>query len=227
MKRYEFHCHTGFSPDATWAPLEMIRCALDRGQAAIALTDHVGVSNVESVLTALLSERESARAWPEIEVFVGVEITHVPPVLIPEVAARARRAGAEIILVHGETLVEPVAPGTNHAAVSCPDVDILAHPGLISKEDAELAARNDVFLELSARRGHSLTNGHVAQGARDTGARLILNTDAHQPEDLISAEFASRIALGAALSDSEATQLLAENPERLLARLRPRSALSK
>ncbi|NIV31534.1 MAG: PHP domain-containing protein, partial [Anaerolineae bacterium] len=65
------------------------------------------------------------------------------------------------------------------AAVGCGDVDILAHPGLITLEETELAARNGVFLELSARPAHAPANGHVAKMARLAGAKLIVNSDNH------------------------------------------------
>ena len=66
------------------------------------------------------------------------------------------------MVVHGETLVEPVEEGTNHEAIMA-GVDILAHPGLISEEDVRLAKERKVLLEISARKGHSLSNGHVAR----------------------------------------------------------------
>ena len=44
-----------------------------------------------------------------------------------------------------------------------------------------LAAKKGVYLEISARKGHSLSNGHVAAMATETGARLVINTDAHEP----------------------------------------------
>lgn len=211
MRRIEFHSHTSLSGDGTWAPLEMIRCAREMDHQVIALTDHVGVSNVEYVIEKLLEEREAARAWDGIDVLVGVEITHVPANQIAKTARRAREAGAEIILIHGETLAEPVEPGTNRAAVGCLDVDILAHPGLITDKEAQIAAQNNIHLEITARKDHSLTNGYVVQMARKVGAKLVLNTDAHQPTDLISMEKARKIALGATLSQSEVERVVTEN----------------
>jgi histidinol phosphatase-like PHP family hydrolase len=122
-----------------------------------------------------------------------------------------------LIVIHGETLAEPVAPGTNRAALEA-DIDILSHPGLITREDAALAHKRGVFLELSARKGHSLANGHVAQVAREVGAPLIVNTDSHAPGDLITREQAERVARGAGLSDAEVTALFA-NVETLARRL--------
>jgi histidinol phosphatase-like PHP family hydrolase len=121
-------------------------------------------------------------------------------------------------VVHGETPVEPVAPGTNRAAVECPDVDILAHPGFISEEDAALAASNSVTLELTSRGGHSLTNGHVARVARLTGAQLVVNTDTHAPSDLLDQAGARLVALGAGLSEEEAVAALTTTPWGLVSR---------
>jgi len=82
--------------------------------------------------------------------------------------------GAEIVVVHGETIVEPVIKGTNWSAVNCPEVDILAHPGLITDEEVEIAKDNDIALEISSRRGHCLGNGHVAKLALEVGADLVV-----------------------------------------------------
>lgn len=222
MERHEFHSHTSLSSDGMWAPPEMIRSARDLGQTSIALTDHASLSNFESILESLLIEREAAKAWGDIEVFVGLEITHVPAKHIAGMAKKARRAGAEVILVHGETLSEPVEPGTNRASVECQDIDILAHPGLISEEDASLAMQNGIFLEITAKRGHSLTNGHVAKVAQHVGASMLVNTDAHDPADLITAERAIQIALGAGIPNNEALKIVNENAKTLIHRIRNR-----
>jgi putative hydrolase len=122
--------------------------------------------------------------YQEIELLAGVELTHVPPALIPDLVKKARDLGAQIVLVHGETIVEPVAAGTNHAAIMG-GVDILAHPGLITPQDAALAAEKNVCLEITTRKGHSLTNGHVLSLARQYKAALVINNDAHSGSDLV------------------------------------------
>jgi len=114
----------------------------------------------------------------------------------------ARRLGIPYVVVHGETIAEPVEPGTNRAAIEG-GADILAHPGLISEEDVIRAKEKGVLLEISARKGHSLTNGHVARLAKKVGARLILDTDSHSPSDLIDDDKALKIALGAGLSHED------------------------
>ncbi|MFQ5795243.1 MAG: histidinol phosphate phosphatase domain-containing protein [Candidatus Bipolaricaulia bacterium] len=217
----EFHVHT-LRSDGEYMPVEMIRYALVNGFEALALTDHASHSNVEEVVEVALAEKEATVDWG-IEVIVGVEVTHVSVTRLDEVIARARRAGAELILVHGETLVEPVEPGTNRAAIENPDVDILAHPGLIAPEEAEIAAGNGVFLELSAGRTHGLANGHVARMAAAAGAELLVNSDAHNPDGLVPIEEKRRIALGAGLTEAQARRVVEENPKQLLEQLKSKN----
>jgi histidinol phosphatase-like PHP family hydrolase len=131
-----------------------------------------------------------------------VELTHVIPTQIRELAAEARSLGASIVIVHGETIVEPVVAGTNLAALNSP-IDILAHPGLLTEEEARLAAERGIFLEVTARKGHSLTNGHVVKTARKYNAGLVLNTDSHSPRDLIDLEMARKVAKGAGMDEAE------------------------
>jgi histidinol phosphatase-like PHP family hydrolase len=167
---------------------------------------------VGKVIDAVMDIRDN---W-DIEIIPGAEITHAPAEIIPKLARMARKKGAEIIVVHGETLVEPVIEGTNWSAVNCPDVDVLAHPGLITREEAEIAGENDITLEISARRGHSLGNGHVVQMALEVGTNLVVNTDTHAPGDLIDYEMASKIAIGAGLPKKLLSNVLKDNPQSIL-----------
>ena len=148
-----------------------------------------------------------------------VELTHVPPSKIGEAAKRAKSLGARIVIVHGETITEPVQEGTNRAALECPDVDILAHPGLLTEKDARLAAQRGILLELSARKGHSLTNGHVARMALRTDAQLVVDSDAHAPQDLLTETIAVAVARGAGLTPQSAKIALQANPQELIGRL--------
>ncbi|HUV61592.1 MAG TPA: histidinol phosphate phosphatase domain-containing protein [Thermoplasmata archaeon] len=216
-RRCDFHTHTVFS-DGLLLPMELIRRAAVADHRAIAITDHASFSNIDWVVRDVAKDCARAEAW-DIDAIPGVEITHVPVKYIDEAVKLARDSGAEIVVVHGETPVEPVEQGTNHAAVSNPDVDILAHPGIISEEDARKAAANGVFLELSCRRGHSTANGHVASVARVAGAQILVNTDAHAPEDLSSMATATSIAKGAGLDADSIRQALVTNPESLLRKL--------
>lgn len=215
---HDFHTHT-FLSDGVLSPMEQARRAVVNGYRTLGMTDHVGVGGVTDLIAALRQDREIIeRYWP-IQVVVGVELTHVPAEAIHEAAAFARAQGAEIIVVHGETPVEPVPAGTNHASIASGLVDILAHPGFLTEVDARLAADNDVFIEITARRGHSLTNGHVARLAREAGAQMIVNSDAHEPSDLLTPDFQRAVALGAGVPHALLESILVGNPSLLRERV--------
>ena len=215
---YDFHTHT-FLSDGVLTPIELIRRAHHIGYEVIAITDHVGPGNMEFILKTLIKDCEMAsRRW-DILALPGVEITHAPKEDIDLLAREARAMGAKVVNVHGETIVEPVEPGTNLAAASSQHVDILAHPGLITLEEARTAVRNGVFLEVSARRGHGFANGHVVRVAQESGARMVLSSDAHAPEDLLTREFAMKVALSAGLDEEDAYALLETGPRELLAKV--------
>lgn len=218
MPLYDFHSHSFFS-DGALLPMELIRRAQFNGYTALAITDHASASNIEELVEKIA--RDCALAWDEwgFQVLPGVELTHCPPRAIAGLAARAKRAGAKIVVIHGETLVEPVPPGTNRASVECPDVDILGHPGLLSEEEAALAAQNSVFLEITSRRGHCLGNGNTVVLGRAAGAKFLVNSDTHSPGDLHTEAFARTVALGAGLTPEEADTAMFGSPQLLLARV--------
>ncbi|MHC1594710.1 MAG: histidinol phosphate phosphatase domain-containing protein [Methanotrichaceae archaeon] len=205
----DLHTHTVFS-DGELLPAELIRRAETKGYRAIGITDHVDFSNVEFVISNV-SKIKTLEDVLDMKILVGVEITHVPPPKMERLILLARRLGAEIIVVHGETPIEPVSPGTNRAALEM-DVDILAHPGFITHEEADLARENDVCLEVTARAGHNITNGHVVRMATASGAKLVVNTDAHGPDDLIDRKRAVLIAMGAGLTEEKATEIVTHHP---------------
>lgn len=202
----DLHMHSLFS-DGELLPAEIVRRLEDMGYSCVAITDHVDPSNLDFVVPRLAAVAGDLNKAQGVRVIPGAEITHVPPKMIASVAAKARELGARIVVVHGETIVEPVAQGTNREAILAA-VDILAHPGLLSVEDARLAADRGVYLEISARHGHSLTNGHVAAVAQDYGAKLVLNSDAHSPHDFMTRHFAQMIAQGAGLGEKAFEQML-------------------
>lgn len=193
----DLHTHSFFS-DGELIPSELIRRAEVIGYKAIAITDHVDASNIDLVVPKIVQAIRKLREYLSIEVLPGAEITHAPPQTIPDLVKEARLLGAKIVVVHGETLVEPVRPGTNRAAIEA-GADILAHPGLISEEDLLFAKEKGVTLEITSRKGHSLSNGYVAKEAVRLGVRLCINTDSHSPSDLITKEFASKILLGSGI----------------------------
>ena len=201
----DLHTHSIFS-DGELIPSELVRRAKVAGYRGIAITDHGDHSNVDFIIPRLVKICEILSSAFDIMAIPGIELTHVPPAYLSELANESRSLGARIILVHGETIAEPVPPGTNLAALKSA-IDFLAHPGLITEEEALLAAKKDIFLEITTRSGHSLTNGHVLKTARKCGARLILNTDSHAPCDLTSRDRAEKIAAGAGMTELEVSAM--------------------
>lgn len=214
---YDFHTHT-FLSDGVLSPIELIRRCIVNGYSALGISDHVSASTLERVIREVRLDAElAARHW-NFPVLVGVELTHVPAASIAVLAKRAKELGADYVVVHGESPVEPVEPGTNRAAASCPAVDILAHPGLLTAEEAAAAAETGVLIEITAKDGHSLGNGRVVQVCRETGARLIVNSDSHLPGQILTPEFARKVALAAGLTVAELPEVLERNPQALLQR---------
>jgi len=207
----DLHTHSIFS-DGVLVPSELVRRAVMKGYEVIAITDHADASNIDFIIPRVATAcRELSKRW-NIKALPGIELTHIPPETFAELTQRGRALGAMIVVAHGETLVEPVHPGTNRAAIEA-RVDILAHPGLITKEDAALAARNGVCLEITTRKGHSLSNGHVARIAGEAGVKLVIDTDSHEPGDLVTDDFARSVLLGAGLNSEQIAVALRNSRE--------------
>jgi histidinol phosphatase-like PHP family hydrolase len=215
----DLHTHTTFS-DGVLIPVELARRAKVAGYQALAFTDHADASNYAFILENVRRLTEGYGHFLGIEVFAGVELTHLPPGLIAEFVAKARQAGAKLVVVHGETVVEPVAQGTNLAAIEA-GADILAHPGLIAEQEVELAAARGVALEISTRKGHSLGNGRLVALARRFGAKLVVNNDAHEPGDLVSEALRRAVAFGAGMTPEEYARAEANSREIVQRMLRP------
>lgn len=204
----DLHTHTFFS-DGALVPAEHLRRVEILGYKAVAITDHADSSNLDFIIPRMVKVANDLNPHSKTRLLPGIELTHVPPALIPALTRQARELGALVVVVHGETPVEPVIPGTNLAAIEA-GVDVLSHPGFISEEEVILAADKGVMLELSGRKGHSLTNGHVARLALDAGAKLVVNADAHDPGDFLTAEMAKKVAMGAGLTGKDYEKIRAD-----------------
>ncbi len=201
----DLHTHSLFS-DGDLLPTELVRRCEVAGYRCLVIADHADASLLDFTVPRLAKLCKELQGSVSVKVKPGVELTHVRPEHFKRLTAEARRLGAEVVVAHGETLVEPVIPGTNRAAIEA-GVDVIGHPGLISMADARLAAKKGVCLEISGRKGHCFANGHVASVARATGAPLTFGSDSHSPEDLVPREFGEKIALAAGLTPAEVRRL--------------------
>ncbi|MDR1613613.1 MAG: histidinol phosphate phosphatase domain-containing protein [Planctomycetota bacterium] len=204
---FDYHMHTIIS-DGDLIPAELIRRGEIAGYRILGISDHSDLATIASQLPVIAGAAKAENVNGRVRVLAGTEITHVRPGQILEAVRMAREVGAQYVMVHGETLSEPVAPGTNRAAIEA-GVDILAHPGLIDPDDVRLASERGVFLEISGRRGHSLANGHVAKLAHKYGAKLIFGSDTHTVGDVPTRSFAHRICRAAGLDETAALEMFA------------------
>ncbi|ADI74506.1 PHP domain protein [Methanohalobium evestigatum Z-7303] len=202
----DLHTHTVFS-DGELIPSELVRRAVVTGYEAIAITDHADYTNFEQLVDVAEKAKYLEDVY-DIKILSGVELTHVPPAKIEPLVEKSRKKGADIVVVHGETVTEPVISGTNSTVVELGEVDILSHPGLITQDDVQKAYDNDICLEITSRKGHNITNGHVAKLGLEVGATMVVNTDTHGPDDLITTEMARKIAMGSGLDEKQADEIL-------------------
>ncbi len=201
----DLHTHTYLS-DGALGPAELVRRAETAGYRAIGITDHVDASNLDSTLSALVQFARETQPFLKVRVIPGVELTHVPPGQIAGLVRRARQLGARLVVLHGETVCEPVALGTNRAGIEA-GVDIIAHPGIISEEEVRLAVSSGVHLEVSTRFSHGLGNGRIVSLAREAGALLVINSDAHEAGDLLTPNWRERVAFGSGLTADEVERI--------------------
>lgn len=197
----DLHTHTFFS-DGALVPAEHLRRVEVLGYEAVAITDHADSSNLDFIIPRIVRVAEELNPYFTTRLLPGIELTHVPPALIADLTKKARDLGALVVVVHGETPVEPVVPGTNKAAIDA-RVDVLSHPGFVTVDEMQSAYDNNVMIELSGRKGHSLTNGHIVNIGRQAGVKFVVNADAHEPGDFLTVEMAEKVGLGAGLSRDE------------------------
>lgn len=201
----DLHTHTLFS-DGTLLPSEIVCRAKKLGYIAIALTDHIDFSNMDFVVPRINSICKQLSKYYKLKVIPGAEITYVPIPLIAKAVQKVRKLGTKIVIVHGETLSEPVPPGTNKAGILS-GCDILAHPGKISPENVALAAKYNVCLEITSRKAHKITNQHIYRLAKKYHTKMVFNTDAHQPEDLIDIKAIKKILSQANIAYDDFAQM--------------------
>ena len=215
--RCDFHTHS-FLTDGVLLPIEQLRRAYVHGHVGYGITDHISLSNL-GIIPKLIEDCKLATKHWEILALPGVEVTHVPIKAIEEVVEKSVEKGALIVVIHGQTIAEPVEPGTNLIAAKCKNADILAHPGLLTKDVADLCKKNDVFVEITSNKTHSITNGHVARIGKESKVKFIQNTDSHSPSDMKNYEEGEEILLAAGFTKRETETILQENIREFLTRI--------
>ncbi|HOK40094.1 MAG TPA: histidinol phosphate phosphatase domain-containing protein [bacterium] len=216
----DLHTHT-FLSDGILSPSELIIQAISKGYKAVAITDHCDYSNYKMIIPMVIEvcQKFNNSSLYNIRCIPGIELTYVLPEHIPAMIEEVRLLGAKLVVVHGETPVEPVPVGTNHAAI-IGKADILAHPGLIDENDVQLAIKNNVNLEITSRQGHSLANGHLAQLVKKYDCQnTVIDTDSHKDTDLITKQTAIKILQCAGFNNAEIKKIF-DNSEKIILNLK-------
>ncbi len=198
----EPHIHIGLG-QGDLSPLEALRIAEKAGLHAVILLLR---GDWLSFLPRVRKEVKNSSLFCQVEAFVGVELVHVPPPLLPDAVHAARAAGAPFVAVHGEgaTLVQstvPVTEGTNLAAVLA-EADMLVHPGLVDEPVAKAAAERGVFLEISTYPAHAFANAQITHVAQLTGAPLLWGANAHTAADFPTLFCRDQVAAGALIAEN-------------------------
>lgn len=215
--RGDLHTHSNWS-DGRNEIAVMARAAMERGRTYIALTDHTQSLTIAGGLTP---ERFKARAV-EIDrvngelqgfrVLNGAEVDILPDgtLDLPDDCL----ASLEVVVASVHTALDQpkdvITQRVLHAMRS-PHVDVLAHPtsrrldrrGETSLDiDAVIAeaVRTGTALEINSSPMRLDLNDTWARRAREAGALLAIDTDAHYPVEYDSARFGCAIARRAGLT---------------------------
>ena len=118
----DLHTHSLFS-DGELVPAEHVRRVEILGYSAIAITDHADSSNMDFIIPRIVQVAADLNQYTKTLLIPGIELTHVPPEMMADLTAKARELGAKVVVGHGETVVEPVRPGSNKAALEAGSED--------------------------------------------------------------------------------------------------------
>jgi DNA polymerase (family 10) len=194
--RGDLHTHSEWSDGAATID-EMVAAADEYGHEYLAVTDHAsgpgilsGVGLDDDELRKQIARIESVAANADIEVFAGVEAN----IEADGGVSVGDDVLADLDLVVAAPHSDLSGEGTDRLAEAArhPEVDILGHPtgrrlnrregmDLDIEELATVAADHDTALEVNANPGRLDLSGHAVKQAREAGATIAIDTDAHDP----------------------------------------------
>jgi len=96
---YDLHTHTTLT-DGEMIPAELVRRMAVLGYTTVAITDHADSTNLHHLIESIILLKHSAEL-SGVRLLSGVELTHIPPSLIPASARDAKNSGADIVLCMG------------------------------------------------------------------------------------------------------------------------------
>jgi DNA polymerase (family 10) len=204
--RGDLHMHTT-ATDGEATLGEMVRAAIDRGLAYIAITDH----GQRVTMARGLDRKRLLRQWDEIDrlneslaedgrpplvVLKGIEVDMLEKGgldLPDEILARADWVVAS--LHYGQNQPRERITARIVEAIENPHVSVIGHPTgrLINRRPAydvdieaviDAAARTGTFLEINANPWRLDLDDRHAAAAKRAGVKLVISTDAHSTRGL-------------------------------------------
>jgi len=204
--RGDLHMHTTATDgEATLA--EMVRAAIDRGLAYIAITDH----GQRVTMARGLDRTRLLAQWDEIDrLNESLAEDGRPPIVILKgiEVDMLEKGGLDLpdeVLERADWVVASLHYGQNQPrqritarileAIANPHVSVIGHPTgrLINRRPAydvdmeaviEAAARTGTFLEINANPWRLDLDDRYAAAARRAGVKLVISTDAHSTAGL-------------------------------------------
>ncbi len=213
----DLHTHSTLS-DGTLSLIGLTKLAIRNGYSVLGITDHVFHYNYKSIAPKIIEFVENNQhRYKDILLVPGVEITFASRKQMEAITKYVRSIGTKLVVVHGEGSLDGTGHDTNNSAIdNC--VDILAHPGTITDNQAQKAANNNVAFELSARDCYRYSNKDIAEKAFRHGANLVINSDGHYESAMLTEEKILGVAKNANLT-KEQLQNIKDSTVNLVKRL--------
>jgi DNA polymerase (family 10) len=204
--RGDLHMHTT-ATDGEATLGEMVRAAIDRGLAYIAITDH----GQRVTMARGLDRKRLLRQWDEIDaVNASLAEDGRPPIIVLKgiEVDMLEKGGLDLpdeVLALADWVVASLHYGQNQPreritariveAIENPHVSVIGHPTgrLINRRPAydvdieaviEAAARTGTFLEINANPWRLDLDDRHAAAAKKAGVKLVISTDAHSTRGL-------------------------------------------
>jgi DNA polymerase (family 10) len=204
--RGDLHMHTT-ATDGEDTLAEMVRAAIARGLAYIAITDH----GQRVTMARGLDRKRLLAQWSEIDRLNDSLATDGPPPIVVLKGIEVdmlEKGGLDLpddVLARADWVVASLHYGQNQPrdritarileAIENPHVSVIGHPTgrLINRRPAydvdieaviDAAAKTGTFLEINANPWRLDLDDHHAAAAKRAGVKLVISTDAHSTRGL-------------------------------------------
>ena len=225
--RGDLHVHSNWS-DGRASPLEMARAAASLGYEYIALCDHSPLVGIAGGLSPEKLEQKIkavAAANKELE---GAGITILAGTEV-DIKADGRLDYSDDLLARCDVVVASVHMGVQQteraitgrliSAIENENVDIIGHPTgrIIDQREPyemdmqavlEAAARTNTALEINSYPSRLDLSDVNARAAKEMGVRMSINSDAHDPEQLLTMKYGVNVARRAWLEKKDVLNAL-------------------